>query len=47
MKFPSSDRDYIIVFTLAMVIAIAAGLIKLAAVDWDWRCLFAECRIDK
>jgi hypothetical protein len=21
--------------------------LHMEAVDWDWRCLFAECRIDK
>lgn len=34
----------LLVFLFCLV---GVPLLSMAAYDWDWRCLFAQCRVDK
>lgn len=44
------DWEAIAILGLIGLFAVAlpfACYLHMEAVDWDWRCLFAECRIEK
>ena len=43
----TNDKANLGCFILILLFFIIAGIIKLALLDWDIRCLFVECRIMK
>jgi hypothetical protein len=42
-----SDLEAYIVLAFIVAALVGFPLLSLAAYDWDWRCLFAECRVEK